>query len=456
MTGSCDTYQEKIAALLAGDLSAADVRLVEEHVNTCETCRRYRDGLQQDDRLLKSFVQSVDDGMNGLEAKIMETINTELADQTALRQNEAANKASIFRCRVMRVVAAAVVLIGIVASADLIFKSDGSAVVWADVMQQVEDARDFICRIRQDKSIDTDLNMVEYRSARYGYRVDMYQQDSDKLAGSQYLRPGETLMYVLVHRDKTYMLVELTEEQRDQMMEGSSAKEMVRQFRSMKFEELGRKEIEGKTVTGIEIKNPPEYTAVFEECTLRLWVDVRTNWPVRIEMDGAAMDGDARIKSVIDRFQWNPSLSAEDFEFEVPDDYKKIARMDAVQADEASAIEGLREYVRFSGGRYPGSMAFATALHELDDEIAELRRRGDWSEEVFSNIMKIQNTCEFYADLLENEQDATYYGEDVGPRDYDRVLLRWRTEDGRYRVVYGDLRVEDVSAERLEELEDQD
>ena len=362
----------------------------------------------------------------------------------------------MFQNRIVKVAAAAVVLVGIIASADLLFRRGDTSIVWADVMQQVEDAQDFICRIRQDKSIDADLNMVEYRFSRYGYRVDMYRCGSNKLAASQYLRPGETLMCVLVHNDKTYTLVELTEDQRDQMMGGSSAKEMVRQFRSMDYEELGRKEIDGKTVSGIEIKNPPEYTSVFEECTLRLWVDVKTNWPVRVEMEGAAMDGDARIKSVIDRFQWNPSLTADDFEFEVPDDYKKIAQMDAVQADEASAIEGLREYVRFSGGRYPGNLAFATALHELDDEIAALRRRGDWSEEEFTKLMKIQNTCEFFAELLENEQDPAYYGDKVLPRDFDRVLMRWRLEDGRYRVIYGDLRAEDVSAERLQELEEKD
>jgi len=165
------------------------------------------------------------------------------------------------------------------------------------------------------------------------------------------------------------------------------------------------------------------------------------------------MDGDARITTVIDRFQWNPPLTAEDFEFEVPDDYKKIAQMAAVAADEPSAIEGLREYARISGGRYPGNLAFATALHEVDDEMAELRRRGDWSEEQFNRLMKIQNTCEFYAELLKNEQDAAYYGDDVGPRDFDRVLMRWRIEDGRYRVIYGDLRAEDVSAAALRELE---
>ena len=42
----------------------------------------------------------------------------------------------------------------------------------------------------------------------------------------------------------------------------------------------------------------------------------------------------------------------------------------------------------------------------------------------------------------------------VTVRDYDRVLLRWRLDDGQYRVIFGDLRSETVSASRLRELED--
>jgi len=41
----------------------------------------------------------------------------------------------------------------------------------------------------------------------------------------------------------------------------------------------------------------------------------------------------------------------------------------------------------------------------------------------------------------------------VGPSDKDKVLLRWMLEDGRYEVIFGDLRTETVTAERLRALE---
>ncbi len=46
-----------------------------------------------------------------------------------------------------------------------------------------------------------------------------------------------------------------------------------------------------------------------------------------------------------------------------------------------------------------------------------------------------------------------YYGQTVGPKDKDKVLLRWKLDDGRYEVIFGDLRAETVTAERLHKLE---
>ena len=41
----------------------------------------------------------------------------------------------------------------------------------------------------------------------------------------------------------------------------------------------------------------------------------------------------------------------------------------------------------------------------------------------------------------------------VGPGDKDKLLLRWKLDDGRYEVIFGDLRSETVTAKRLHALE---
>ena len=65
----------------------------------------------------------------------------------------------------------------------------------------------------------------------------------------------------------------------------------------------------------------------------------------------------------------------------------------------------------------------------------------------------IQATCRFYAKLVEDDKDVVYYGEKVTPEDSDMVLLRWRISDNEYRVIFGNLTAENVSAEHLADLE---
>ena len=40
-----------------------------------------------------------------------------------------------------------------------------------------------------------------------------------------------------------------------------------------------------------------------------------------------------------------------------------------------------------------------------------------------------------------------------GATDANKVLLRWKLDDGKCRVIFGDLRIEDVNAGRMAELE---
>ena len=49
--------------------------------------------------------------------------------------------------------------------------------------------------------------------------------------------------------------------------------------------------------------------------------------------------------------------------------------------------------------------------------------------------------------------DFAYYGKTVGPNDKDKVLLRWKLDDGKYAVIYGNLHYETVTAEKLHSLE---
>ncbi len=57
------------------------------------------------------------------------------------------------------------------------------------------------------------------------------------------------------------------------------------------------------------------------------------------------------------------------------------------------------------------------------------------------------------AEIRAHNPDAAYNGKTVTAKDKDKVLLRWKLDGGRYEVLYGDLRAEIVTAERLQQLE---
>jgi hypothetical protein len=59
-----------------------------------------------------------------------------------------------------------------------------------------------------------------------------------------------------------------------------------------------------------------------------------------------------------------------------------------------------------------------------------------------------------YELLIQDGKEVVYYGLSA-PHDSNGVLMHWKVSDGRYKVLFGDLREEEVSAEELIRLQSQ-
>jgi hypothetical protein len=95
-------------------------------------------------------------------------------------------------------------------------------------------------------------------------------------------------------------------------------------------------------------------------------------------------------------------------------------------------------------------------------------------------MKSIQEISVFYDDLVKHGKDPIYYGKNVTAGDANAILMRWKAVHGRvtlindftgsarsadefikveetpsndYRVVFGDLTIEKVTAEQLKEME---
>ncbi len=92
---------------------------------------------------------------------------------------------------------------------------------------------------------------------------------------------------------------------------------------TLRFEhrELGRSEIAGVEVEGIEAKREGIET-------VRLCVEVETNWPVRLESEGQMREAGQMlpVRTVMDRFLRHEKIETNRLDPNVPEDYSLSPR----------------------------------------------------------------------------------------------------------------------------------
>ncbi len=94
--------------------------------------------------------------------------------------------------------------------------------------------------------------------------------------------------------------------------------DLVAQAREGTTEELGNKEIEGRSAVGFRATVNDQTNDC--EVGVEVWVDVETNLPVRIEM----LIHEDGIRGVLTNFVWNPELDDSLFDLTLPEGYSEF------------------------------------------------------------------------------------------------------------------------------------
>lgn len=433
MSDRCTEIQEKLEEMLHAELPPDEAAAAEKHLAGCTACREYQKALLEDDMLLTGMTRSMDTRIEQMEERVMESIGTQTVS----------NKRTTLKWPARIALAAAAALVFIVGW-NMIFRSGPGNVAWADVIAQVRDAQDYICRIDRVAKPWDSMEMVAYFSEKFGQKKMQYIDG--KLAAEVFVRPGEKVVHLLHHKDEAYVTIGLTSSDAKKLTDMTSAQDMVEYFHSYDFEEIGTRKIDGVTASGIEVNDPAMWAGQYEEGSVRLWVDASTNWPVLIEREFRSDGGKVDVREEYTDFQWNAALSKEDFEFEVPDGYGTLD-FGETKDGEDGAISGLRAYASLSDGRYPSDPAFDTAASEIRKDRDRLEEDGEWGPDEIKVFFKVRGLSTFYAELVEKGVEVEYNGSTVGATDYDKVLMRWKLDDGRWRVIYGDLRSATIDIE---------
>jgi hypothetical protein len=67
-----------------------------------------------------------------------------------------------------------------------------------------------------------------------------------------------------------------------------------------------------------------------------------------------------------------------------------------------------------------------------------------------SNVGVVRSRYEY---LTRKGKEVVYYGQSIDPQDCNAVLMQWKLSDGKYRIVFGDLREKTINADELIKLQ---
>jgi hypothetical protein len=138
----------------------------------------------------------------------------------------------------------------------------------------------------------------------------------------------------------------------------------------------------------------------------------------------------------------------------IPKD-KRATVLRVLSLKEKDLIKGFATYLEFSNGAYPPTMSFdKTFVKHLNGFLNKAYEQQKFSKKQGeAKTLDISFGAFFFDKLTREKKDPVYYGDTVTVNDPDKVLVRWKISKKRYRVIYGSLKAETVSAEKLAELE---
>ncbi len=217
-----------------------------------------------------------------------------------------------------------------------------SSVVWAQVADRVSSNGGFVYRtrtIQKQASWDQPLEWttMTYDSPGRGMRIEGIEGSR----ADSYISFEEGTHILLDHARKCYIQWPVSGATAADVPPGAMAKDMVRQFTSGDYRELGRRTIDGVVAEGIETLYVPGGGGNFEvdSETAQLWVSVETGYPVRLEIHVVGNNGAVEVKMIMDQFQWEVELDPAQFKTVIPPDYQR----QEVQMGEGGTMVGIYE-----------------------------------------------------------------------------------------------------------------
>ena len=378
----------------------------------------------------------------------------------------------IMRNPIIRIAVAAVVVIACVIGLSL-WRTTGSGIALADVLARIEQVKAFrykwnFTMTGEEAPDNYETHTTVLTSQEHGSKEISEESDPNgrlSIIEEVYWLPQKRTMITITPQQKKYSRIEFDDAWAERIEKSyNDPRWTLKRILECKHESLGRSNVDGIEVEGFQTTDP-NYTHDFKasQVDVKMWVDVKTEFPVRSEED--LVFDKMRMHSMTRDYRWNVPADAAEFEPVIPDDYTPIAGLVVKwpALTEETTIQGLKLCVELLGN-YPEKTDFRPyqwSAFQKSDTPAAVRLREEvkgLTEDEKANrlrdaMLPMHWLSRFYVGLQYDKKDPAYYGKTVTPKDADKVLMRWKVSDNEYRVIYGDLHAETVTPEKLAELE---
>jgi hypothetical protein len=202
-------------------------------------------------------------------------------------------------------------------------------------------------------------------------------------------------------------------------------------------EELGRKQLDGREVVGFFASHP--------KLDMTIWADVDTGLPLRIEYNLGTMQATSK------NMKFDLPMEEEMFSMEIPAGYKvqEPLTMD-IQATEDNFIEGLRLIAdKLNYDRFPDDVSYESFYKWMTSGPINNQLNAMSKEEALAISLELIEFMRFTI-FFPGEGEWTYRGKGVRLGETGTPIFWYRPKKSEtYRVIYGDLHVENVYPENL-------
>jgi outer membrane lipoprotein-sorting protein len=347
----------------------------------------------------------------------------------------------IMKTKVTKLAAAAVIIAAVLAGIHLL-GDNGANAVFASVVEQLHYARTMTYSIVTHPSVES---MPTLR-LQMAFKEPGYMRTTTADGYITVIDWNQNKGISLLPPKKQFIEFEASNYPHDPAQDPFTVVEKLRTLPSQADEVLGEKVIDGKLLQGFRV--------IKDDMINTVWIDPKTEQLACVEIEYANSPG---MNTIMTDFQFNVELDDSLFSLAPTEGYTPLE----VKADISTVTEeDLIAYLQmWSTWTKDGTFPPTFNPIELPKIAAEMIRQGRFGDGETSQQQQQAEAMQMYRGImfvtqLPPESNWRYAGENVKYGD-NQTPIFWYQPAGSetYRVIYGDLHIETVTAEKLAQIE---